>query len=95
LYVPNAVEIHYTAGYDPNPLLTPSVETNPDTPPDAEPDSTVLLGIPQDLRVAIMMLAAHWYANREVGTAAMSVVPLHVQALLDANTLYDFAPTRG
>lgn len=94
LYVPNAVEIHFTAGYDPNPLAAPDVHSNPDNPPNAEPDSTVLLGIPQDLRLAIMMLATHWYANREPG-GATSVVPMHVQALLDANTLYDFSPTRG
>ena len=96
LYVPNAVEIHFTAGYDVNPAAPVDTETNPDTPPAAEPDSKILLGLPEDLQVAIKMIAANWYENREASSPlTMKEIPHHAQALLDANTLLDFAPTRG
>lgn len=38
---------------------------------------------PQDLKLAVMMLAAHWYENREtVSGKAMTEVPLSVDALI-------------
>lgn len=41
---------------------------------------------PADLKQAIMMLAAHWYANREpVTEAKLSEVPLSVEAIIGIN----------
>ena len=45
------------------------------------------LHCPQDLKAAVMLLAAHFYENREAVTAkAMSEVPLSVDALLSPYT---------
>ena len=41
-------------------------------------------GVPEELRQAIMLLAAHWYRNREAVAAQMfTAVPMAVDALLD------------
>ena len=65
-------------------------------PKDQQPDSGVLLAVPQSVRTAILMLVAHWYANREPVTAGTAgSVPHHVDQLLWNNAVVDFAPTRG
>jgi hypothetical protein len=96
LYVPNAVEITFTAGYDPNPAATPDEHEISATPPNQQPDSTVVLAVPQIIRTALRMLVNHWYYNREPVTPGQAMsVPHHVEALLWSQAIVDFAPTRG
>jgi hypothetical protein len=96
LYVANSVEIEFTAGYDPNPKATADTDTVSANPPNQQPDSTLIFAVPETIRTAILMLVAHWYANREpVSDAQMHDVPLSVQALLGAHAVVDFAPTGG
>ena len=94
LYVANAVAITFTAGYDADPAAAPEVHTA--GAGGQQPTSTVILAIPQTLRTAILMLVAHWYANREpVTQGSAGSIPNHVNDLLWTNSLIDFAPTRG
>lgn len=66
------------------------------TTPGQQPDSTVVLAIPQSVRTAILMLVAHWYANREPVTAGQAgSIPHSVENILNLNSVIDFAPTRG
>jgi hypothetical protein len=99
--VPNCVRVFFTAGYNANPAATESesdtanTTESPDTPatPSQQPDSiTVVVGIPQTLYVAILLLVAHWYANREVATPGVaSDVPHGLQAIIDTNKILDFS----
>ncbi len=94
LHVANSIEITFTAGYDPNPTAEPDVHTV-ETATNQQPDSTVLLAIPQTLRTAILALTAGFYANREpVAAGSVSKVPFNVEDLLALETIYDFNPTR-
>jgi hypothetical protein len=100
-YVANAVTIFFTAGYDPDPLkvLDIPVVISPTVLPDPPQElatQKVWVGVPQKVRLAILMLVNHWYFNREpvvAGTAGS--VPNSVDALLASETIFDFSPTRG
>lgn len=53
---------------------------------------TTASDVPQSTRLAVMMLGAHWYENREpvvVGTIS-SELPLHVKTLIDAEAIKAF-----
>ncbi len=93
----------YTVGYDAEPAtLTPNFgtwwpATLPNTPNAVQVTYTAGYGntpaaVPSDLQLAILMLAGHWYENREAtvlpttGTGPMEI-PLGVQALLSPYTL--------
>jgi hypothetical protein len=96
LYVANSVEITFTAGYDPNPNAGADTHSVTATPPNQQPDSNVILAVPQTIRTAILMLVAHWYFNREpVSAGQVGTVPYHVNDLLWGQAVVDFAPTRG
>jgi hypothetical protein len=96
LFVANSVEITFTAGYDPDPAAAADTHTVTANPPNQQPDSIVVLAIPQTLRVAILMLTNHWYQNREpVAAGAVGSVPHNVEQLLNSNTIIDFSPSRG
>jgi Phage gp6-like head-tail connector protein len=72
LYVPNAVQIHFEAGYG-----------------DAEE-------VPRGIKVAMKMLVANWNENREASSPlSLKAIPHHVDNLLWAYRVLDFAPTRG
>ena len=93
LYVANALEIDFTAGYDPDPTKT---DTHTAVGSSQQPDSVIVTGIPQSLRSALLMLIAHWYDNRWAVTKDnLKEVPLAVTNLLSANMVMNFAPTRG
>lgn len=95
LYVANALEIDFTAGYDPSTAMidTHNVTANP---PGQQPDSIIETGVPQSLRLALLMLIGHWYDNRWAATKDnLKEMPLAVEHLLANNTVVDFAPTRG
>jgi hypothetical protein len=96
LYVANSAEITFTAGYDPDPNAAVDTHTVVATPPGQQPDSNLVLAVPQTIRTAILMLVAHWYSNREpVASGAVGSVPHHVSELLHGSAVTDFYPTRG
>lgn len=75
LYVPNAVQITFVAGYD----------TDPSTS-----------GVPSGIALAILMLVANYYENREAAQpGTFSEIPNHIQNLLWAHRVLDVQPTRG
>src|SRR5579863_965005 len=96
-YVPNAVLINFTSGYDPNPTKVQTINISPIAPDvGGQPSYTFCIGVPQSLRTAIMMLVAHWYSNREpvvAGTAG--TLPYHVESILWSYRIEDVSPTRG
>lgn len=87
LYVPEAVEIDFTAGYDPNPAATADVHQTGQT--GMQPDSTLALGIPQSLVQAIVMRAAWMYDHRS------EAPPPAIDEMFLSHAVVDFAPTRG
>jgi hypothetical protein len=96
LYVANAVQITFTAGFDPNPAATPDTHTISANPPNQQPSSTVVLAVPEAIRTAMLMLVSHWYSVREpVASGSVAKVPYHVDALLYSQAVIDFAPPRG
>jgi hypothetical protein len=80
LYVPNAVQVHFTAGYAEDgsevgegPGLMPGV-----------------------FKTAIMQCLANWYENREAAMLGnFSELPNHVKMLLWSKRVLDMQPTRG
>lgn len=103
-YVPNAVLIPFTAGYDPDPtkVKVVNVHTNTSSPyvPDARPNQQTtyefVIGVPYDLKLALMQLVAHWYFNREpVVAGASGTLPWHVENILWSYRIEDVSPTRG
>jgi len=78
LYEQGAVSVTYKAGYP----TTPAVEADPDAVPpvsSAEASSTV----PAALKVAILLMVGHWYANREtVAEGSFSELPFAANALI-------------
>jgi hypothetical protein len=107
LYVPNAVAVYFTAGYDPDltkvitieatdPAGSPPVSPALPDPPRQQASITLAIGIPETARTAIMILVAHWYFQREpIVAGSVGTVPMHVDALLASEMVFDFAPTRG
>jgi hypothetical protein len=102
-YVPNAVQIFYSAGYGnetaiqtalaayktANPTFT---QTQYDTFEAAQRQAAV----PNGLKFAIMSLAAHWYIHREsVSEMTLSEAPQSIKAMLWAYRVLEFAPTQG
>lgn len=91
--VANSITIQYTAGYDPDPAAEPDVHTI-DGASNQQPDSTVVLAVPQTIRTAILMLVAHWNATREpVAAGSVSNVPAHLNDLLSYESINDFCPS--
>jgi len=87
LYVPNAVEIDFTAGYDPNPAAAADLQESGQA--GMQPDSTLALGVPHSILRAIMVLVAHWYEHRSEPSTQ------RIDELFYDNAIVDFAPTRG
>jgi hypothetical protein len=88
----NAVAIYFTAGFNADPTtITDDKETAAPDPPDQIVETKFVTGIPQTLRLAILILVSHWYFTREpavAGTAAS--VPHHLDQLLATNRVYNF-----
>ena len=90
MYVPSAVNIHYTAGYSCG-TNTPGESIDGTNPPDAWQ-----LPMPNALKIAILMLIANWYENREAAMiGGFKDIPSHIKMLLWTWRVTDFAPTRG
>jgi hypothetical protein len=103
LYVPNAVQINYAAGYNDDDAIASAVDTYtggspiPSAEDIAAYEATLRQAdVPETIKVAIMQLVAHLYENREVATTTkLNTVPFHVQSLLDIERVVDYQPTRG
>lgn len=99
-YVTNAVIVNFTAGYDPDPTAILTIEAadleSLPTPPDQQASYTLAIGIPMTTHTALMMLVGHWYFNREpVAGGSVGSVPIHIDALLASDSVFDFSSTRG
>ena len=80
LYVPNAVQIHFTAGF----ATDGSVVGN-------GPGQ-----MPGRVKVAILQTVSHWYENREpVVPGSVNELPEHCKSLLWGLRVLDMQPTRG
>jgi hypothetical protein len=90
LYVNDAVEINFTVGYDPNPAATDTHDVEA-SPPNQQPVSTIVTGIPQMIILGILNLVAFWFNNR--GSAGE--IPAGIAQIFLNNASWDFAPTRG
>ena len=85
LYVPNAVQVHFVAGYGQIPWGTSS----------ATPTNNPC-GIPMGLIKLLLQLLAHWYRNREpVVAGTPGIVPMHLVSQLWHWRVLDVAQTRG
>jgi uncharacterized phiE125 gp8 family phage protein len=93
LHVANAIEITFTAGYDPDPAAAPD-EHDITGATNQQPDSIIVLAVPEAIRTAILILTHHWYVNREpVAAGSVGTVPNHVNELLALSSINDFCPS--
>lgn len=80
LYVPNSVQIHFTAGFA---VDGSQVGNGPGQ-------------MPGRVKTAILQTVAHWYENREpVQPGSMNELPEHCKMLLWGLRVLDMQPTRG
>jgi hypothetical protein len=93
LYVPNGVQIDFTAGYDPYPAAvdTHSIGSPPPNPANQQISSTIVSGIPEMIIVGIMNLVAYWFNNR--GSAGM--IPESIAQIFLNNAVVDWSSMRG
>lgn len=83
LYVPNAVQVHFIAGYGSVPWGTGSAAVN-------------ACQIPMGIIKLLLQLLAHWYRNREpVVAGTVGIVPMHLVSQLWHWRVTDMAQTRG
>jgi hypothetical protein len=89
LYVANALEIDFTAGYDPDPtkvdVHSPSVSGG------QQPVSQMVTGVPQLIVLSILNLMSYWFNNR--GQAGS--VPEEIEKAFLGQAIVDWSPTRG
>lgn len=88
LYVANALEIDFTAGYVPTPNTIDEHEVEA-TPPNQQPDSVIVTTIPAKLVRLMLLIITNWYDNRTQD------VPDNLNLALQAHAVVDWAPTRG
>lgn len=81
----NAVEVNFTAGYDPSPTAT-DTHTVSEMPPDQQASSEIVSGIPQLMRLGILNLVAHWFQNR-----GELVIPEPIYNIFRSMAVYNFA----
>lgn len=92
----SAVQVYYTAGYSSDPAaINDTVVTGTPTPPDQTTEFKFAVGIPADLKVAMLMLIADAYVNREPNVSgAVGRVPT-IDNIIISNKNWDFSPIRG
>lgn len=92
LYTPNAVQIVFKAGYDPDPSATVNfgLPSPPPNPPNQQTSYTMVTGIPQAYLSAIKDLVAFRFQNRGVGD-----MPPAIERAFLSNSVQDWAPTPG
>ena len=89
LYTPNAVQIKFTAGYDPDPTAVTTF-TSPQDPPNQQVEYDIVTGIPADMQCMIAELAVWRFQNPGVPG-----VPAEIERAISAMGILDFSPTRG
>ncbi len=83
LYVPNAVQVHFVAGYGSIPWGLGTTSTNTSE-------------IPMGLITLVLQLLLHWYRNREpVAPGKPGTIPFHLESQLWHWRVLDVAQTRG
>ena len=102
-YVPNAVELHFIAGYNDEAAIAAAMSEFANTSP--APDDAAKAAheselrradLPKTIVTAICEYVAHWYEHREaVTTEALKEAPKTVDMLLWSLRINDQAPTRG
>lgn len=92
LYVANALEIDFTAGYDPDPTkVDEHVPAVSPASPGQQPNSTIVTGVPMKIVQLIMNLAAYWFNNRgQAGT-----VPDNIALGFEGCSIREWEQTRG
>lgn len=71
-----------------------NTQLSPPNSPEQQAAVTVDLTLPKVVTRAIKALVYHWYFNREpVTSGGVAKVPLHIEDMLGAVTIQDFAPT--
>ena len=91
LYVANALQVNFTAGYDPDPTATDEHAVSGGNP-GQQPASNIVTGVPATILVAMQQLVTYWYENRGTeGTVPANIV----QAFYSQAAPIDFSPTRG
>jgi hypothetical protein len=103
LYAPNAVQVHYIAGYNDEAAIAAAMTAFGNTSPapnqagkTAYEQMLRQADVPQAIKIAIMSLVAHWYENREsVSAQVLTSVPKSIDMLLWSYRVLDLAPTRG
>lgn len=102
-YIPNAVQIFYSAGYGNETAIAAALAAyktaNPaftQTQYDTFEATQRQAAVPNGLKFAIMSLAAHWYIHREsVSEITLSEAPQGIRSMLWAYRTMEFAPTQG
>ncbi len=87
LYVANALQITFTAGYTADPAAT---DSHTSTGTNQQTTSKIVSGVPQLIRMGILNLVAYWFQNR-----GASDVPPAIEKLFLSQAVIDFAPIRG
>ena len=90
LYVANSLQINFMAGYDPDPSAT-STHAVPSVPPNQQPVSTIVTGVPQMIILGVLNLVAFWFNNR----GSVGLVPENIERIFMQNMVLDFAGNRG
>lgn len=94
MYVPNAVEIHFTAG-----MAAAVASGSPVTfvpPTELNAVTMSLTGHWTKMLAAMQQLVGGWYENRDsISPLSLKEMPNHVSALLWNSRIYDLSPTRG
>lgn len=94
MYVPNAVEIHFTAGMGAAQAVGSPVTFQP--PTELVGASLGLTGHWSKMLAAMFQLLGGWYENRDsISPLTLKEMPNHVSALLWNSRIYDLSPTRG
>lgn len=89
IYAPNAVEIHFQAGYGQGVAVGSPATYIP--PPNPSPS-----GYFERAVTAIYQLVGNWYENREAASPLnMKEVPNHIRAILWSSRVLDMAPQTG
>lgn len=91
----NTVKITYTAGYSATETATEDITETAPTPPNQIVEYKGDIGIPEQLKAAILLMVSHLYYNRDAVVAGNAVdVPHGVTAICAANRVWDFGPTQ-
>jgi hypothetical protein len=97
LYVPNACEIIFTAGYDPNATMAspPNTYNVLASPPNQQPSSTITLYPPNMILLGIMNLVTFWFNNRGNPGLTNPTLLDRIEQMFLQQAIVDFQPTRG